>query len=382
MEKEWLFEEEHKMFRDSFSKWVAREIAPHGEEWEEKGEFPFELYQRVGELGFFAGDFPEEYGGVGGDFRYMVVFAEELAKCRSGGTAAGLTLHYSVAMPYIRDFGNEEQKEKYLAPGLRGETVGALAVTEPDAGSDVAGIRTRAVQVGDEFIINGAKTFITNGVRANWYIVACKTEPEQGRRGISHILVDKGTPGFTVSRKLDKLGWRASDTGELAFQDVRVPVTNILGQKNRGFHQTMHGFQTERLGMAIGSTAAAQHCFDITLEYCKQRHAFGQPIGSFQVNKHKFADMLILIEASRRLAYNTVRLWINKLDCAKEIAMCKVFCCENAVKVADMCIQLHGGYGYMMEYEVQRIWRDQRIQPIGGGTSEIQKEIIGRLLGL
>jgi len=382
MEKEWLFEEEHKMFRDSFSKWVAKEIAPHGEEWEEKGEFPFDLYQRVGELGFFAGEYPEEYGGVGGDFRYMVVFAEELAKCRSGGTAAGLTLHYSVAMPYIRDFGNEEQKEKYLVPGIRGETVGALAVTEPDAGSDVAGIRTRAVQVGDEFIINGAKTFITNGVRANWYIVACKTEPEQGRRGISHILVDKGTPGFTVSRKLDKLGWRASDTGELAFEDVRVPVTNVLGQKNRGFHQTMHGFQTERLGMAVGSTAAAQYCFDITLEYCKQRHAFGQPIGSFQVNKHKFADMLILVEASRRLAYHTVWLWINKLECAKEIAMCKVFCCENAVKVADMCIQLHGGYGYMMEYEVQRIWRDQRIQPIGGGTSEIQKEIIGRLLGL
>ncbi|MBU2552732.1 MAG: acyl-CoA dehydrogenase family protein [Proteobacteria bacterium] len=382
MEREWLFDDEHRMFRESFGKWVEKEIAPKAEDWEAEGEFPFELYKQVGELGFFAGNFPEEYGGVGGDFRYMVVFSEELARCRSGGTAAGLGLHYTVAMPYIRDFGNHEQKEKYLAPGLRGESIGALAVTEPDAGSDVAGIRTRAVRDGDEFVINGSKIFITNGVRADWYIVACKTEPAQGSRGISHIMVDKGTPGFTVSRKLDKLGWRASDTGELAFDDVRVPATNVLGGLNRGFHQTMHGFQTERMTMAAGSTAAAQHCFDITLDYCKRREAFGTPIGSFQVNKHKFADMLTWIEASRRLIYHTVWLWINGLECAKEVAMCKVFCCENAVKVADMCIQLHGGYGYMMEYEVQRIWRDQRIQPIGGGTSEIQKEIIGKLLGL
>ncbi|MBW1786166.1 MAG: acyl-CoA dehydrogenase family protein [Deltaproteobacteria bacterium] len=382
MEREWLFEEDHRMFREIFSKWVAKELAPHAEEWEEKGEFPLELYQRVGELGFFAGDFPEEYGGVGGDYRYQVVFSEELAKCRSGGTAAGLVLHCAVAMPYIRDFGNQEQKEKYLASGIAGESIGALAVTEPDAGSDVAGIRTRAVRDGDDFVINGSKTFITNGVRADWYIVACKTDLDQGSRGITHIIVDKGTPGFTVSRKLDKLGWRASDTAELAFEDMRVPAGNVLGVENRGFHQTMHGFQTERLNMAVGSTAAARHCFDITLQYCKERKAFGRPIGTFQVNKHKFADMLTWIEAARRLAYHTVWLWINGLDCGKEIAMCKVFCCETAVKVADMCIQLHGGYGYMMEYEVQRIWRDQRIQPIGGGTSEIQKEIIGKLLGL
>jgi len=382
MEREWLFEDEHRMFRRSFGKWVVKELAPNADEWEEKGEFPIKLYQQAGGLGFFAGDFPEEYGGVGGDFRYQVVFVEELAKCRSGGTAAGLSLHYNVAMPHLRDFGSAEQKEKYLAPSVRGELVGALAVTEPNAGSDVAGLRTRAVRDGDEFVINGAKTFITNGVRADWYIVACKTDPDQGPRGISQILVDKGTPGFTVSRKLDKLGWRASDTGELAFEDVRVPATNILGRENRGFYQILHGFQTERLVMAVGSTAAAQHCFDITLEYCKHREAFGRPIGSFQVNKHKFADMLTWIEAARRLVYNTVWLWINGLECDKEIAMCKIFCCETVVQVADMCIQLHGGYGYMTEYEVQRIWRDQRIAPIGGGTSEIQKEIIGKLLGL
>ena len=194
--------------------------------------------------------------------------------------------------------------------------------------------------------------------------------------------MEKGTPGFTVSRKLDKLGWRVSDTAELSFDEVRVPVSNLMGTENQGFYQIMYGFQTERLIMAVGSVAAAQHCFEITLKYAKEREAFGRPIGSFQVNRHKFADMLTWIEASRRLVYHTVWLLINGLDCAKEVAMCKVFACEKAVQVADMCIQIHGGYGYMMEYDVQRIWRDQRIQPIGGGTSEIQKDIIGKLLDL
>jgi alkylation response protein AidB-like acyl-CoA dehydrogenase len=382
MKREWLFDEEHRMFRESMRKWVASELAPHADEWEEKGEFPIELYRKAGELGFFAGGFPEEYGGVGGDFRYDTVFAEELALCKSGGVAAGLVLHGVIALPAINSAGNKEQKERYLTPGIRGEKIGALAVTEPNAGSDVAGIQTRAVRRGDEFLINGSKTFITNGVRADFYVVACKTERDLGYKGISQILIDKETPGFTVSRKLDKLGWRASDTAELAFDDVRVPVANLLGGENRGFYQIMEGFQTERLAMAVGSVTAAQYCFDITLEYAKERKAFGRPIGTFQVNRHKFADMLTWIEAARRLTYHTIWLFINGLDCAKEIAMCKVFACETAVNVADMCIQIHGGYGYMMEYEVQRIWRDQRIQPIGGGTSEVQKEIIGKLIGL
>lgn len=382
MEKEWLFDEDHRLYRESLRRWVAKELAPYADEWEEKGEFPMETYQKAARIGMYSGGIPEEYGGVGGDIRYKIINGEELALCGSGGVAAGLGLHDAIALPPVSHFGSEAQKQKFLVPGLLGEKIGALAVTEPDGGSDVAGMRTRAVRDGDEFVINGSKTFITNGVRADWYIVACKTEPESGSRGVSQILVEKGTPGFCVSRKLDKLGWRASDTGELAFEDVRVPVSNLLGQENCGFHQIMHGFQTERLFMAAGSVAAAQHCFDITLDYCKQREAFGRPIGTFQVNKHRFADMLTWIEASRRLVYHTTWLYINGLDCAKEVAMCKVFACENAVKIADMCIQLHGGYGYMMEYRVQRIWRDQRIQPIGGGTSEIQKEIIGKLLGL
>lgn len=382
MEKEWLFDDEHKMFRETVKRWVATELAPHADEWEEKGEFPLDIYQKAGELGFFGGGFPENYGGVGGDFRYHTVFTEELALCKSGGVAAGLGLHGFVALPAVNAFGTEEQKEKYLAPGIRGEKIGALAVTEPDAGSDVGGIKTRAIREGDEYVINGSKMFITNGVRADFHIVACKSDSEKGHRGISQILVDKGTEGFVISRKLDKLGWRASDTAQLSFDEVRVPVSNLLGQENHGFYQIMHGFQTERLIMATGSVAAAQHCFDITLKYAKERQTFGRPIGTFQVNRHKFADMLTWIEAARRLTYHAVWLHINDLDCDKEVAMCKIFACEMAVKVADMCIQIHGGYGYMMEYEVQRIWRDQRIQPIGGGTSEIQKEIIGKLIGL
>ncbi len=382
MEKDWLFDDEHRMFRDSVRKWVAAEIVPYVDEWEEKGEFPAELFRKAGDLGFFAGGMPEEYGGVGGDFRYKVVLAEELARCGSGGVGAGLGLHETIVLPIVSAFGDEEQKQRYLVPGIRGEKIGALAITEPNTGSDVGSLRTRAVRDGDDYVITGAKMFITNGARADFYIVACKTDSESGHRGITEIIVEKGTPGFAVSRKLDKLGWRASDTAELAFDEVRVPASNLLGTENQGFYQIMHGFQTERLTMAVGSVAAAQHCFDITLKYAKQREAFGRPIGSFQVNRHKFADMLTWIEAARCLVYHTIWLHINGLDCFKEVAMCKIFACEKGVEVADMCIQLHGGYGYMSEYLVQRIWRDQRIGPIGGGTSEVQKEIIGKLLDL
>jgi acyl-CoA dehydrogenase len=377
-----LFDEEHVIFRQQVAKWVDKELTPHVDEWEEKGEFPFELYRRGGELGFFAGGFLEEYGGVGGDFRFHTVLAEELVRCGSGGVAGGLGLHVHVVLPVLANFGSAEQKQRYLLSGILGERVGAYAVTEPNAGSDVVQIQTKARRDGDQWVINGAKTFITNGFRADFYIVACKTDSKLGHKGISLIIVDKGTPGFQVSRKLDKLGWRTSDTAELAFEDVRVPISNLLGEENKGFYQIMHGFQTERLIMAVQSVASAQACFDITLAYSKQRQVFGRPIGQFQVNRHKFADMLTWIEAARQLTYNTIWLLIQGRDCRKEVAMCKIFACDMAVKVADLCIQIHGGYGYIMEYPVQRFWRDLRIQPIGGGTSEIQKEVIGKLLGL
>lgn len=378
---EWLFEEEHRIFRSQAEKWVLSELRPKAEQWEAQGEFPLEVFRRAGELGFLAGGFPEEYGGAGGDFRYHAVLAEALAKSGSGGVGAGIGLHAFVALPALSRFGSHEQKERYLVPGLKGEAIGAYAVTEPDAGSDVLGIRTNAVRSGDHWVINGSKTFITNGVRADFYVVACKTAPELGHKGMSQILVEKGTPGFRVSRKLEKLGWRTSDTAELVLEDVRVPLENLLGEEGRGFYQIMEGFQTERLVMAVSSVAAAQECLEITMQYARQRQAFGQPIGSFQVIRHRFAEMLTRLEAARQLVYHTIWLYVRGRECRKEVAMCKILACETAVDVADQCIQIHGGYGYMMEFPVQRIWRDLRIQPIGGGTSEIQREIISRLLG-
>lgn len=378
---EWLFEEEHRIFRSQAEKWVLSELRPRAEQWEAQGEFPLEVFRRAGELGFLAGGFPEEFGGAGGDFRYHAVLAEALAKSGSGGVGAGIGLHTFVALPALSRFGSHEQKERYLVPGLKGEVIGAYAVTEPDAGSDVLGIRTSAVRSGDHWVINGSKTFITNGVRADFYVVACKTAPERGHKGISQILVEKGTQGFRVSRKLEKLGWRTSDTAELVLEDVRVPLENLLGEEGRGFYQIMEGFQTERLVMAVSSVAAAQECVEITMQYARQRRAFGQPIGSFQVIRHRFADMLTRLEAARQLVYHTIWLYVRGRECRKEVAMCKILACEMAVDVADQCIQIHGGYGYMMEFPVQRIWRDLRIQPIGGGTSEIQREIISRLLG-
>lgn len=378
---DWLFEEEHRIFRRQAERWVLSELTPHADLWEERGEFPIDVYRRAGELGFLAGGFPEQYGGAGGDFRYHAVLAEVLTKSGSGGVGAGIGLHTFVALPAVSRYGTHEQKEAYLRPGIEGKKIGAYAVTEPSAGSDVLGIQTRAVKKGEHWVINGSKTFITNGVRADFYVVACKTAPELGHKGISQIIVEKGTPGFRVSRKLEKLGWRTSDTAELVFDDVKVPLENLLGQEGRGFYQIMEGFQAERLVMAASSVAAAQECVEMTMEYARNRTAFGQPIGTFQVIRHRFADMLTWIEAARQLVYNTIWLYIHGRECRKEVAMCKIFACETAVKVADECIQIHGGYGYMMEFPVQRIWRDLRIQPIGGGTSEIQREIIGRLLG-
>lgn len=379
---DWLFEEEHRIFRHQAEKWVLAELRPHADEWEQMGEFPLQVFRRAGDLGFLAGGFPEEFGGAGGDFRYHVVLAEALTKSGSGGVGASIGLHTFVALPAVCRFGTQEQKKRFVAPGIRGEKIGAYAVTEPDAGSDVLGIKTRAFRQGDHWTINGSKTFITNGVRADFYVVACKTAPELGHKGISQILVEKNRAGFKVSRKLEKLGWRTSDTAELALEEVRVPLENLLGEEGRGFYQIMEGFQTERLVMAASSVAAARECVEMTMEYAKQRRAFGRPIGSFQVIRHRFADMLTRIEAARQLVYHTVWLYVHGRECRKEVAMCKILACETAVEVADQCIQIHGGYGYMMEFPVQRIWRDLRIQPIGGGTSEIQREIIGRLLGL
>ena len=376
-----IFTDEHEMFRRSLRSFIEKEIAPHAEEWEKQGGFPYkEVFKQFGELGFLGINLPEKYGGSDAGFVSTIVFAEEMVGCNSGGVGASIGLHTNIALTYIADAGNEEQKHQYLVPGTKGALIGSLGVTEPGAGSDVASIRTYAVRDGDDYVINGSKTFITNGGIADYVILAVKTDKEAGHAGISLILVDKSTPGFMVSRDLDKLGWRTCNTAELAFDDVRVPQNAILGRENNGFYTIMEHFQEERLYMAVGAVSAARKALKLAAEYAKERVQFGRPIAKFQVTRHKIADMATEIEAARQLVYNTIRLYTEGEECQAEVAMCKLFACEMATRVINEAIQIYGGYGYMMEYPVQRMWRDARIGTIGGGTSEIQREIIGRLL--
>lgn len=369
------------MLRDSLRRFIAAEIAPHADEWEEQGSFPHrEVFRQFGELGFLGINLPEKYGGSEAGFVASIVFTEEMTGCNSGGVAASIGLQANIALPYIADGGTEDQKQKYLIPGVKGELIGSLGVTEPGAGSDVASLRTHAVRDGDDYVINGSKMFITNGGIADFVVLAAKTDKEAGHAGISLFLVDKGTPGFTVSRELAKLGWRTCNTAELAFDDVRVPRSAILGKENRGFYDIMAHFQEERLYLAAGSVCGAQQALELASEHAKERVQFGRPIANFQVTRHKIADMATEIEAARQLVYNTIRIYVEKEECQAEVAMCKLYACEMANRVIDQAIQIFGGYGYMMEYPVQRQWRDARINTIGGGTSEIQREIIGRLL--
>jgi acyl-CoA dehydrogenase len=276
--------------------------------------------------------------------------------------------------------GTDEQKERFLTPFLEKPIMAAFCLTESGAGSDVANLRTSWRRDGDEYVINGSKMFITNGGIADFIILAAKTDKEAGYSGITLFLVDTDTPGFSVSRKLDKLGWRASNTAEIAFEDVRVPKSAMFGEEAQGFYQIMIHFQEERLFMAIGAVAEAQRGLDLAIEYSMEREQFGRPIAKFQVTRHKIADMATEIEAARQLVYNTIRMHIEKEDCQVEVGMCKLFACEMATRVINQALQIFGGYGYMMEYPIQRLWRDSRIGPIGGGTSEVQREIIGRLL--
>jgi acyl-CoA dehydrogenase len=376
------FEEEHEALRESLRAFVKREIRPFVTEWEDAQEFPGELFTRMGELGFLGLKYPEQYGGQGGDYVHDAVFSEEMARCGSGGVSAGIGAHTGIATPPIYKFGTEEQKQRWLVPAIRGEKVAALAITEPGAGSDVAGITTFARREDGEYVVNGSKTFITNGVRADIYVTAVKTTQEGGHQGLSFLVIEKGTEGFTVSRKLEKLGWHASDTGELSFQDVHVPAENLLGEENQGFYLIMANFQWERLLMALGAVGGMEATFERTLSYAKERQAFGRPIGSFQAIRHKLAEMATLIEACRDFTYHALRLFVGGHECIKEVSIAKLFCCDAAVKVSDEAVQIHGGYGYMKEYDVERALRDSRLGPIGGGSSEIMKEIIGKQLGL
>ncbi|HMD51982.1 MAG TPA: acyl-CoA dehydrogenase family protein [Solirubrobacteraceae bacterium] len=379
--KHFIFNDEHEQLRESITNFAIKELAPHAEEWEET-TFPDSVFRRMGELGFLGLDKPEKYGGQGGDYFSAMVLAEAISNANSGGLAMGIAVQTDMAMPPILAFGTEEQKQQWAVPAIKGEKILCLGITEPDAGSDVSGIKTRAVRDGDEFVINGSKTYITNGHRADAIVLVTKTDPDAGYDGFTLFLVPMDSPGVIREKKLVKLGMHASDTALLAFQDVRVPASAMLGEEGKGFYHIMWELQGERMIGAAGSVAGAQKCFDRTLEYAKEREAFGKSIGHFQVIRHKFAEMATKIESARQLVYVTAWRFANGEYPVREISMAKLHSARVACEVADECIQIHGGAGYMREYGVERVWRDMRLNRIGAGTDEIMLEVIGRSYGL
>jgi alkylation response protein AidB-like acyl-CoA dehydrogenase len=377
-----LFSEEHDALRAGVREYVERALAPHAEEWERAAEFPVrEVFAEAGRVGLFGAKYEETYGGTGPDLIADAVITEELVRCGSGGVAAAMGAHKDLASYYVYRFGNEEQRRRWLVPSVEGTSIGALAVTEPGAGTDVAGISARAVRDGEGWVISGSKTFITNGPIADYVVVAARTDAEAGHEGISLFVVERDAPRFEA-RRLETVGWRTSHTGELSFDGVRVPADHLLGRQGRGFHHIMANFQWERLVMALAAVAAAQRTLEVAMEYADERTAFGRPVGRFQVWRHRFADLATEIAAARSLAYHALRKVVAGEDAVREVSMAKWYACELDWKVADEAVQVHGGYGYMKEFPVERAWRDARLGPIGGGTTEIMKELIGRSYGL
>jgi alkylation response protein AidB-like acyl-CoA dehydrogenase len=377
--KHFIFTDEHDQLRETIRRWAINEVLPHAVEWEQT-TFPNSIVKRMGELGFLGLDKPVEYGGQGGDYYSSLVLAEELTYGESGGLTMGIAVQTDMAMPPILAFGSEEQKQQWVTPAIAGEKILCIGITEPDAGSDVAGIKTRAVYdaATDEYVINGSKTYITNGIRADVIVLVTKTDPDAGYDGFTLFLVPMDLPGVIREKKLEKLGMHASDTALLAFQDVRVPASAVLGQVGKGFYHIMWELQGERLIGAAGSVAGAQYVFDKTLKYAKERRAFGRSIGSFQVTRHKFAEMATKIELARSMVYTTAWRFQNGDYPVREISIAKLNAARIAVEVADDCLQIHGGAGYMQEYGIERAWRDLRINRIGAGTDEILLEVIGR----
>jgi len=377
----YLFEtDEHARLREQVRRFATSEIAPHALEWEERCEFPIELYRRAAEVGLTGIGYPEALGGAGGDFSHTLVAAEEtILAGKSVGTCVGLGSH-GIAIPPILRFGSEEQKERFVRPVLAGAKVSALAITEPGGGSDVASLRTRAVRDGDSFIVNGAKTFITSGCRADFVTTAVRTGGAK-HGGISLLVIERGTPGFSVSRKLDKTGWWASDTAELAFEDCRVPASNLIGEVDQGFVYIMMNFVTERLALAAQCVAIAELAYRESVAYARTREAFDKRLTAFQVIRHKLADMTTRLAAARALTGECVVRYLRGEDTPSLAAMAKNAATDMCSWVCDQAVQIHGGYGYMREVTVERLYRDARLYPIGGGTREIMNEIISKVEG-
>ena len=375
------YTEEHKMFRESFRKFVDKEITPHADEWEEARIVPREIWKKMGDQGFLCMDIPEEYGGLGADWLYSVIVNQEMPRSGICGVAAGL--HSDVVVPYITAFGSEELKHKYLPGCVSGDTITAVAMTEPDAGSDLASMRTTAKEDGDHVIINGQKTFISNGILSDLVIVAAKDpDVEDPHKAVNLYCVEAGTPGFEKGKKIKKIGWHSQDTAELYFSDCRVPIANRLGQKGGGFYMLMEKLQQERLVCSIGAVAAAEHIMAMTIDYVKERKAFGKPLSKFQNTQFRIVEMSTEVKLGKTFVDKLVADHIEGKQVVVEVSMAKYWTTEMVKKVADGCLQLYGGYGYCDEYPISRAWRDVRVMSIFAGTNEIMKVVAARFMGL
>lgn len=373
------FTEEHNLFRESLKDFLKREVVPHIEKWEKTGTIERFIWKKFGDMGFLGLPYPEEFGGLNLDIFYTVILLEELQKINSGGFAAAIWAHVYLAMTHLNKEGDQSIKEKYLVPSITGDKIGALCITEPFGGSDVSGMRTTAVKQGDTYVINGSKTFITNGVYSDYLVVAAKTAPELGNKGISMFVIDRESPGVSAT-KLDKLGWRASDTGEIAFDNVVIPASNLMGEEGKGFAYIMQHFSLERLVMGINAHARAEYALEYTLNYMKERHAFGKTLDKFQALRHNVANHYTHMEICKEFNYS-VAYRLNKGEyVVKEATMSKLQSTKMADEVIYDCLQLLGGYGYMEDYPLARLLRDSRLGPIGGGTSEILREILAKII--
>ncbi len=376
-----IYNNEHEQFRTAFRSWLEKEIAPHHEQWESDGITPREMWRQAGSLGFLGYHVPEQFGGGGvDDYKFGAIMQEEVSETGLIGSANGITLHNDIVLPYYLTLGTNDQKSRWLPGMVSGDLIGALAITEPNTGSDVAGVRTSAVRKGDVYVVNGSKTFITNGINSDLVITTVRTDPDAGHKGFTLLVLERGMKGFERGRNLSKLGMHAQDTAELSFTDVEVPVENRLGEEGMGFVYLMQNLAQERLGMAVGGVKVASAALQWTLDYTKERKAFGQSIASFQNSKFALAEMATEVQIAQVYVDRCIELHSEERLSAEQAAAAKFWVTELQNKVVDRCLQLHGGYGYMTEYPIARAWADSRIQTIYGGTTEIMKEIVGRSL--
>ncbi|NEW77967.1 MAG: acyl-CoA dehydrogenase [Gelidibacter sp.] len=373
------FTEEHQAFRKSFQNFLQKEVVPHIDKWEKTGTIDRFIWKKFGEMGYLGLNSPEEYGGLGLDIFYTVIFLEELQKVNSGGFAAAIWAHVYLAMTHLEKEGSDSIKNNYLTASIDGEKIGCLCITEPFGGSDVAAMRTTAVKKDDTYVINGSKTFITNGVYSDYLIVTAKTNPAARNKGISIFIIDRKTPGISAT-KLDKLGWRASDTAEIAFDNVVIPAENLMGEEGKGFQYIMNHFALERLVMGINAHARSEYALDYAIKYMSERHAFGKTIDQFQALRHKIADLASEVEMCKEFNYSIAKRLNEGQYIVKEASMSKLVSTKIADKVIYECLQFLGGYGYMEDYPMARLLRDSRLGPIGGGTSEILREIIAKII--